>query len=60
MVTHIDVISEKLIYKDLENLNLTGVVILDVNVLAGGQEVPYLKIPITRLARLVNIEYIPK
>ena len=57
-VTHIDVFSEEDAYKILSNLNLPNVRILDANVLNDAdEEVPYIRIPRTRLPRLTGITF---
>jgi hypothetical protein len=60
MVTHIDTFSEETAYKTLSALNMPNVKILDANVLnSGGEEVPYIRIPVTRLPRLTGIVFTP-
>jgi hypothetical protein len=62
-VQHIAVISERLIYDDLRELNLPNVVLLDVNLKAdqGGAivQIPYLTVPVTRLPRLIGVSFSP-
>jgi hypothetical protein len=58
MVTHIDVFSEEIAYKILSALNMPNVKILDADVLdTGGGEVPYIRIPATRLPHLTGIVF---
>jgi hypothetical protein len=58
MVTHIDTFSEEDAYKVLSNHNLPNVKILDANVVDGeGEETPYVRIPVTRLAHLTGIVF---
>jgi hypothetical protein len=60
MVTHIDIFSEETAYKTLSALNLPNVKILDADVLnSGGETVPYIRIPATRLPHLTGIVFIP-
>jgi hypothetical protein len=59
-VTHIDTFSEETAYKVLSSLNMPNVQILDANVLnPGGEEVPYIRIPSTRLPHLTGIVFTP-
>jgi hypothetical protein len=56
MVTHIDTFSEETAYKVLSALNMPNVKILDADVLnSGGEGVPYIRIPVTRLPHLTGI-----
>jgi hypothetical protein len=58
MVTHIDAFSEETAYKVLSSLNMPNVQILDANVLnSNGEEVPYIRIPSTRLPHLTGIVF---
>jgi hypothetical protein len=58
MVTHIDAFSEETVYKVLSSLNMPNVQILDANVLnSNGEEVPYIRIPATRLPHLTGIVF---
>jgi hypothetical protein len=58
MVTHLDTFSEGDAYKVLENLNLPNVKILDINILnSNNQEVPYIRIPKTRLPHLTGVYF---
>jgi hypothetical protein len=60
MVTHIDVFSEETAYKVLSSLNMPNVKILDADVLdSGGEGVPYIRIPATRLPHLTGIAFTP-
>jgi hypothetical protein len=60
MVTHIDTFSEETAYKTLSALNLPNVKILDADVIdSGGEAVPYVRIPVTRLPRLTGIAFTP-
>jgi hypothetical protein len=58
-VTHVDVITEKHIYNLLDSLNMANVVIMDVNILSGGEQIPYLTIPGTRIPHLTAVSYTP-
>jgi hypothetical protein len=56
MVTHVDMLSEEDVYKVLSNLNLPSVKVLDANVIdSAGNDVPYIRIPKTRLPHLTSI-----
>jgi len=56
MVTHQDEVAEKDIYKLLENLNLPNVKILNADIFnSGGGQVPFVRIPKTKLPRLTGI-----
>jgi hypothetical protein len=58
MVTHIDLFGEEDAYKVLANLNLPNVKILDANVINDSEtEVPYVRIPKTRLPHLTGIAF---
>jgi hypothetical protein len=60
MVTHTDIFSEETAYKALSALNMPNVKILDVNVAdSGGEDVPYIRIPVTRLPHLTGITFTP-
>jgi hypothetical protein len=60
MVTHIDTFSEETAYKTLSALNMPNVKILDADVLDdGGEGVPYIRIPATRLPHLTGIVFTP-
>jgi hypothetical protein len=60
MVTHIDTFSEGTAYNVLSALNLPNVKILDADVFdGGGEEVPYIRIPATRLPHLTGIVFTP-
>jgi hypothetical protein len=60
MVTHIDTFGEETAYKVLSNLNLPNVKILDADVFDNsGEEVPYVRIPATRLPHLTGIVFMP-
>jgi hypothetical protein len=57
---HIDAFSEETAYKVLSPLNMPNVKILDADVLnSGGEEVPYIRIPSTRLPHLTGIIFTP-
>jgi hypothetical protein len=57
-VAHIDAFSEGDAYKILESLNLPNVKILDASVInSGGEEVPFVRVPRTRLPRLTGIQF---
>jgi hypothetical protein len=58
MVTHIDTFSEEDAYKVLSALQLPNVKVLDANVFDSlDDEVPYVRIPKTRLAHLTNVVF---
>lgn len=58
MVTHLDTFGEEDAYKVLSNLNLPNVKILDANILdSEGAEVPYIRIPRTKLPHLTGIAF---
>jgi hypothetical protein len=60
MVTHLDVFSEKDAYNVMVNLNLPNVEVLDANIVNdAGEEVPYVRIPVTRLPNLTTIAFTP-
>jgi hypothetical protein len=60
MVTHIGTFSEKTAYEVLSALQLPNVAVLDADVLnSGGEEVPYIRIPATRLPCLTGIVFTP-
>jgi hypothetical protein len=60
MVTHTDIFSEETAYKVLSALNLPNVKILDADVIDGsGEDVPYIRIPATRLPHLTGIVFTP-
>lgn len=54
---HEDTITEFDIYTRLGEVPLANVSILNVNLLVGGTEVPYVAVPKTRLPRLVSVAY---
>jgi hypothetical protein len=56
-VIYTDIITENTIYTILEALNLPDVIILDVNIQADGESVPFFKIPKTRLPHLTGITF---
>jgi hypothetical protein len=57
-VKHIDVYGEGNAYKLLEDLNLPNVKILDVNIIGSdNEEIPFVRIPKTRLPRLTGIAF---
>jgi hypothetical protein len=56
-VQHVDTVTEQHIYDRLKELNMPNVVIMDVNILSGGEQVPYLTVPITRLPHLTGVTY---
>ena len=49
---HQDYIRENDVYNVIETLNITGVNILDVNLVQNGEEVSYIKVPLSRVAEL--------
>jgi len=58
MATHLDAFSESNAYKILEGLSLPNVRILDASVInSSGEEVPFVRVPKTRLPRLTGIQY---
>jgi hypothetical protein len=58
MVTHIDTFGEETAYKVLSALRLPNVKILDADVLDdSGSDVPYIRIPATRLPHLTGIVF---
>jgi hypothetical protein len=60
MVTHIDTFGEETAYKVLSALNLPNVKVLDANVFdSSGTDVPYIRIPATRLPHLTGIVFTP-
>jgi hypothetical protein len=60
MVTHLDIFGEEMAYSVLSSLNLPNVKILDVNIVNdSGEEVPYVRIPATRLPCLTGIVFTP-
>jgi hypothetical protein len=59
-VTHVDTFSEETAYNVLASLNMPNVKILDADILdSGGEGVPYIRIPATRLPHLTGITFTP-
>jgi hypothetical protein len=58
-VVHVNTISEKSIYDTLSAIQLPNVTILDVNLMVDDEQVPYLRIPSTRLPHLTGVSYSP-
>jgi hypothetical protein len=56
-VRHEDAVTEENVYDLLKELNMANVVIMDVNIMSDGEEVPYLTVPRTRLPHLVSVRY---
>lgn len=54
---HRDYIKEADLYKIIENLNLAGVELLNVDLLQGGVAVPYIQVPFSRIPKLVNVTF---
>jgi hypothetical protein len=52
-----DFITENDVYTVLNGLSLAGLTVLDVNLMQGGNEVPYINIPISRIPKLTGITY---
>ena len=52
-----DFITENDVYVVLNGLSLAGLTVLDVNLMQGGNEVPYINIPISRIPKLTGITY---
>lgn len=52
-----DFITENDVYAVLNGLSLAGLTVLDVNLMQGGNEVPYINIPISRIPKLTGITY---
>ena len=52
---HQDYIRENDVYNVIETLNITGVNILDVNLVQNGKEVSYIKVPLSRIAELEKV-----
>jgi hypothetical protein len=60
MVTHIDTFREETAYTVLAALNLPNVKILSIDILDdSGENVPYIRIPVTRLPHLTGIIFSP-
>jgi hypothetical protein len=58
-VTHVDVINEQTFYALLGNLDLPNTVVLDIDVLVSGEQVPYVMVPKTRLPHLTGVTFHP-
>ena len=54
---HEDYVREDDIYNIIEALNLAGVTILGVNLSVNGSTVDYVSVPISRIPKLVNVEF---
>lgn len=54
---HKDYVREDDVYNELESLNIAGVTILGVNLSVGGQVVDYVSVPVSRIARLQNVNF---
>ena len=54
---HKDYVREDDVYNELESLNIAGVTILGVNLSVGGQAVDYVSVPVSRIARLQNVNF---
>ena len=54
---HKDYVREDDVYNELESLNIAGVTILGVNLSVGGQAVDYVSVPVSRIARLHNVNF---
>ena len=54
---HRDYIKEADLYNIIENLNLAGVELLNVDLLQGGVAVPYIQVPLSRIPKLVNVTF---
>lgn len=54
---HVDTVTEYDVYSRLNEALLANVSILNVNLLVGGVEVPYVSVPKTRLPRLTTVTY---
>lgn len=52
-----DFITENDVYAVLNGLSLAGLTVLDVNLVQGGNEVPYINVPISRIPKLTGITY---
>ena len=52
---HQDYVRENDVYNIIETLNITGVNILDVNLLQNGEKVSYIKVPLSRIAELEKV-----
>jgi hypothetical protein len=52
-----DFITENDVYAVLNGLNLAGLTVLDVNLVQGGNAVPYINVPVSRIPKLTGITY---
>ena len=52
-----DFITENDVYAVLNGLSLAGLTVLDANLVHGGNEVPYINVPISRIPKLTGITY---
>lgn len=55
---HIDYVKENDIYNIIEGLNLTGVEVLDVNMIVDGEEVSFVEVPLSCIPELENVNFI--
>jgi hypothetical protein len=56
---YIDIISEIVLYDILREIKLPNLAIMNVDIVVGGEQVPYIRIPKTRLANLTGIMFHP-
>lgn len=54
---HKDYVREDDVYNVIEELNLTGVTILGVNLKVSGEAVDYVSVPLSRIPRLTNVAF---
>lgn len=54
---HKDYVREDDVYNVLEALNLAGVTILGVNLAVGGNAVDYVTVPVSRIPKLVDVDF---
>ena len=54
---HKDYVREDDVYNVIEGLNLTGVTVLGVNLKINGEAVDYVSFPLSRIPKLINVDF---
>ena len=54
---HKDYVREDDVYNVIEGLNLTGVTVLGVNLKVNGEAVDYVSVPLSRIPKLINVDF---
>lgn len=54
---HKDYIKEAEIYNMISNMNIAGVEVLNVDLIQGGNEVPYVQVPMSRIPKLASVNF---